>query len=124
MTVSLPSTGFKFMKCAGVLLVAATLIFASCKDGKDGVLSKEKMQAVLTDINIAEIYATMSEDSTHPRGEKNPDSLGLYYKIIFDHHGIKKEDFDKSLAWYKAHPDDMDTVVNRMMGVVEKWNTK
>lgn len=124
MTVSLPSAGLKFAKRAGVFLLAVAFVFASCKDKKEDVLSKEKMQAVLTDINIAEIYATMSEDSTHPRGEKNPDSLGLYYKIIFDHHGIKKEDFDKSLAWYKTHPDDMDTVVNRMMGVVEKWNTQ
>ena len=58
-----------------VFMVAA---FASCEDSQKGILSKDKMQAVLLDINIAEVYSTMSEDSTHPRGEKNPDSLALY----------------------------------------------
>ena len=108
-------------------ILPAVFVFAalaSCEDGKKDILPKEKMQAVLLDINVAEVYSTMSEDSTHPRGEKNPDSLALYYKTIFSHHGITRQEFDKSMAWYKTHPDEMDTIVNRMMGVVERWNAK
>lgn len=99
-------------------------MFASCEDGKKDILPKEKMQAVLLDINIAEVYSTMSDDSTHPKGEKNPDSLALFYKTIFSHHGITKQEFDRSMAWYKTHPAEMDTIVNRMMGVVERWNAQ
>jgi hypothetical protein len=115
------------LKLAPRYLLPALLLLlntTACEESRKDVLSKEKMQAVLMDINVAEIYCTMTEDSTHPKGEKNPDSLGVYYKIIFDHHGITKAEFDKSLSWYKSHPDEMDTVVNRMMGVVEKWNTQ
>ena len=107
-----------------LVLFFAVSLLPACADEKDGVLPAAKMEKVLLDINIAEGYSTMSADTAYPRGEKNADSLALYYKIIFDHHGITKDEFDKSMAWYKTHPDEMDTIVNRMMGAVEKWSAK
>ena len=103
--------------------VAALLLLHSCKmnDNKQAPVSREKMQEILTDINIAEVYSTMVLDSTHKGGTKNEDSLAAYYHYIFEHHHITKEEFEKGMIWYKAHPDEMDSVINGMMPVVEKW---
>jgi len=79
------------------------------------------MQQILLDINIAEVYSTMVHDSLHTAGAKNEDSLAMYYNDIFAHHKVSRQEFEKSLAWYKAHPDDMDSMVNQMLPTVEKW---
>ncbi len=78
------------------------------------------MEQILLDINLAEAYSTMVRDSLHKLGNKNPDSLAKYYKDIFNHHNVTREQFEKSLYWYKAHPDDLDTLVNNILPVVTK----
>lgn len=102
---------------------AAIMLLHSCKpnDSKKAPISREKMQQILTDINIAEVYSSMVIDSTHKGGTRNTDSLAAYYHYIFEHHHITKEEFDKGMVWYRAHPDEMDSVVNGIMPVVERW---
>ena len=81
------------------------------------------MQKVLLDINLAEAYSQNIKDSLHRRGSKNIDSLAVFYKDIFEHYHITKEQFAQSMDWYKSHPEDLDTVYNKMIPVVLKWQS-
>jgi uncharacterized protein YcaQ len=100
------------------LVLCSSLI--SCKDfsKKEDILPKETMEKILLDINLAESYSTMVRDSAHKLGNKHPDSLATYYRDIFAHHKVTREQFEKSLAWYKKNPDDMDTLINEIIPVV------
>lgn len=106
-------------------LFTVSLALGSCNMNaeKDAHLPKEKMQQILLDINLAEAYSTMAKDSLHKTGAKNIDSLAAYYTAIFRHHKITQQQFQSSLAWYKLHPNDMDSLFNNIMPVVTKLQT-
>ena len=97
-----------------LLLLAAA---ASCKKNTDHLPVKE-MSHILMDIHLAESYSTTRTDSNYKGGAKNMDSLASYYKDIFAHYNITAEEFNKSLDWYKAHPDQMDSIYTAMMPAV------
>jgi hypothetical protein len=104
------------------ILVASTLL--SCHfSGKtdDTHLPPNKMEKVMLDIHLAESYSLLIKDSLHKVGEKNADSLAVYYKAIFSRHGITPEQFNQSMSWYKNHPEDFDSVYNRMIATAVKW---
>jgi hemoglobin-like flavoprotein len=83
-------------------------------------INKEKMQAILLDINMAESYSTMVKDTLRGTSTKNPDSLATFYKTIFKHYGITREEFDKSMAWYKARPNEMDSLFSGIIPIATK----
>ncbi len=78
------------------------------------------MQKILLDVNLAESFSITVKDTLHRGGTKNLDSLAVYYKDIFAHHHITAEEFTSSLAWYKDHPDELDTLYNNIIPVVGK----
>ncbi len=105
-----------------LFLFVVCLLSVSCKESAEkNHLSKEQMQAIMLDINLAEAYSTITVDSNYHKGSKNADSLAAFYKTVFSHHGITEQQFQSSLTWYKSHPEDMDTVFNNMIPIVEKW---
>jgi len=80
----------------------------------------KKMEQVLMDVSLAETYSTMTSDNQHTRGVKNSDSLSVYYKTIFAHYDITQNEFDESMQWYKAHPEELDTVYSHMIATIGK----
>jgi hypothetical protein len=99
------------------------LLLLSCKDmlkKDEPPVAPEKMQKVLLDLHIAEVYSSMLTDSSHQSREKNPDSLAAFYSDVFTHHGVSKNDFDKGIEWYKAHPEEMDSLYNNIITEVGK----
>ncbi len=108
------------------IIVFSVLLFAvACKNGgMDGDhLAPDVMGKVLLDVNMAEAYSVNVIDSMRRTGLKNTDSLAVYYKSIFAHYKITKEQFSKSLEWYKAHPEEMDSVYKKIIPVADKWAT-
>ena len=88
-------------------------------------LPPAKMQQVLYDIHLAEAYSTMAvKDSTRRRGERNMDSLALYYATIFQHHKLNPAQFQESLQWYKQHPEELDSIYSKMIPDMLKLETK
>lgn len=85
---------------------------------KETHISPDVMAELMVDIQMAETYSTMVKDSVHINGKKNPDSLAAFYKDILAHHNITMEQFSKSLEWYKAHPNEMDTLYNDMIPIL------
>jgi hypothetical protein len=104
------------------IAVSLLLTTSSCNDkgAKDAPIPREKMQRLLLDINIAEVYSGMTKDTLHKPGTKNADSLTAFYTDVFAHHQVTHEEFEQALVWYKAHPDEMDSLVNAIMPEVER----
>ena len=109
------------------ILLAAAAIMQSCRNKSNfsgDHLSPKVMQKVLLDITLAESYSITVKDSLHRAGQKNMDSLAVYYKDIFAHYKITEQQFTQSLTWYKNHPDDLDTVYNNIIPIVARWQTQ
>lgn len=116
---------YSSVSCNARLMVLAIMVFmaTSCNDKKKEEathLSREVMQKVLLDVNIAEAYSTMVKDTVHKVTGKNYDSLAVYYKGILAHHKVSADQFTQSLRWYKLHPEEMDSIYVKMIPVAEQ----
>lgn len=102
----------------GILL----LTLLACNNAEDKPhLSKEKMRDILLDINIAESYSSMVRDTIYGIGTKNADSLAAFYKAIFTHHHISRQEYEASLAWYKSNPAEMDSLFSSLVPTATAW---
>ena len=99
------------------------VIVAGCKQMPGAHLPKKTMEDVLFDITLAESYSTMAHDNQHVAGTKNVDSLAVYYKEIFQHNRVTKDDFESSMVWYKKHPDQLDTIYAHVLTKMTKVQT-
>jgi len=79
--------------------------FACIRDNKvpKDVIPQNQMRKIMWDLMRADAYVTdfVMKDSTR---DKKIESTKLYEKI-FDIHGITREAFKKSLAFYQSRPD-------------------
>jgi hemerythrin superfamily protein len=103
-----------------VFIGVVGILFSACDSNelKAPPIPKEKMERILLDINLAESYSTMVKDSSYKVGQKNSDSLGTYYKEIFDHYHVTAEEFQTSLSWYKARTNEIDTLFSEILPIV------
>ncbi len=94
-----------------IAVLLLCLIIAACSK-KDGAhLPANKMEGLIMDIEMAETYSTMTKrDSTLPLSVRNTDSLAYYYKEIFAHHKVSAAEFQSSMTWYSAHPEQLDSI--------------
>ena len=89
------------------------ILFLSCKSSvpKD-VLPPKKMQAVLWDVMRADMMVnTLSaRDTSLDKFAKNTE----LYQQIFRIHGITKEQFKRSINYYRTHPVLMQTTFDSL----------
>ncbi|OJW81306.1 MAG: hypothetical protein BGO69_04370 [Bacteroidetes bacterium 46-16] len=105
------------------LVLLVFYLLPACKTGNEGNgISPAKMRQILYDMNAAEVYSVMvkKEDSSILNRGKNSDSLARYYNEILAHYKVSKEEFDKSMLWYKAHPAKLDSIYNDMISELAK----
>ncbi|MBN8667214.1 MAG: DUF4296 domain-containing protein [Chitinophagales bacterium] len=78
----------------------------------DDILSQEKMKLVLWDLARSDQFVTdfVSKDSNL---NKKQESLRLYEEV-FALHQIKREEFRKSLDYYRMHPDLLRVVMDSL----------
>ena len=101
-------------------IIAAFLIVAACHT-ETNHMPPEKMQQVLLDLQLAEVYGSMAgTDSLKHTGLRNNDSLIVYYHDVLAHHNITLQEFTQSLDWYRHHPDQLDTIYVRAMDKLGK----
>lgn len=100
------------------LLIAFILVamLGACNDGKNTPpVSTEKMGKILTDIQLAEVYSSMVDDSLHRVMPKNQDSLAVYYKEVFAHNKVTQKEFEAAMDWYKSNPELLDSAYKYMI---------
>ena len=95
----------------------------SCHKMTGDHLPQKTMEQVLYDVSLAESYSSYARDNNHIMGSKNTDSLAVFYKQIFEHYHITGDDFNQSMTWYKAHPDDLDSLYNHILTRIGKVQT-
>jgi len=98
-----------------ILIFFSLMYLFSCKNNNasgDEILSKKKMQAVLWDVIQADVYSNqiIKHDSTKNSAVEN----ARLQQQIFTIHKITKTTFDKSYAYYQAHPDDMQAILDSL----------
>lgn len=80
------------------------MLLVACGDGKpSGVISEEKMKAVLWDVAMAGEYANgyiYYKNPTQNRAAINNELMNEIFRL----HDITKKEFDKSLEYYKKNP--------------------
>ncbi len=110
------------MKRVLLCCVLCLILLSGCSMRPWGVLSHDKMVAVLLDVHIAEA-AMKVVDTSAKRIERQE-----YYNTVFGKHNITKEQFDKSLDWYSHHPkllievyDDVKIEAERLQERVEAY---
>lgn len=112
------------MKYSILLIFVSIICFASCHQQETDHLPAQKMQQILLDVSTAEAYSiVMPKDSTKKTSDKNEDSLAVFYKRILKHYNISQAEFDKSMDWYKKHPDELDTIYTKMIPEMTKLDT-
>lgn len=101
------------MKWNLIILFWGTIIFFSCngsKDGKQEILNQDKMANVLYDVLLAESYV---ESYLMKDTMLNKDSLlKLEMDKVLKVYGITSKTFSESYLYYKAHPVEMETVMD------------
>ena len=97
-------------------------MFAACSSPDGDGIPPEKMQHILYDMNAAEAYSTMvkKEDTSNFNMGKNSDSLARYYNEILAHYNVTREQFDKSMLWYKKNPSKLDSLYYHMAPDIAK----
>ena len=84
----------------------------------------QQMGKMLLDIQLAEVYSTLSKNDSLHRNIKDPDSLALYYKEVLNHYKVTPDEFDQSLNWYKAHPEELDTIYEKMLPQLSAYQAR
>ncbi|MHC1708284.1 MAG: DUF4296 domain-containing protein [Bacteroidales bacterium] len=97
-------------------------IFFSCSSEPkipEGVLEKEKMIEVMVDFQITE--ASVLYQQNHQKDIKF--YTNYYYENVLKKHGISRDDFRKSIDYYKSYPEELDNmygeVLSRLSGLQE-----
>lgn len=93
----------------GVMMVA---VFAACGGEKlpAGVLDKDRMELVLTDVILAEAFAEsyLSADTTKRLKQLYTQELDKVLAI----HKVSPKDFQASIQYYKSQPDQFKVVID------------
>ena len=83
-----------------------------------GIINKEKMQSILWDVFQADAF---TEQFIKRDTSKNAalEYAKLQHKI-FAVNRVSKESFEKSYAWYKAHPAILHTILDSITAKAER----
>ncbi len=96
-----------------------TLVLPSCDGVSRAPIDRDKMTAILYDMNLAETWSTFSSGANMTQA-KNTDSLAIYNITILKHHDVTLEEFQKSMEWYKMHTDEIDSIYVRLAKIYAK----
>ena len=98
------------------LVLLILLIFSNCSGKNEipaDILSKEKMQEVIWDIIRADEFVTIFIWKNDSAINRLAESSQLYDQV-FSIHDITKVRFQKSLAFYRNHPDQLKIIIDSL----------
>lgn len=99
------------------------LSFLACKE-KYTPLSHAKMSKILMELHIAESYAQFATKDSNQTSYKNEDTLLLYNAQILMNNKISEQEFQKSIDWYKVHPELLDSIYQKILSDIAILTSK
>ena len=98
-----------------LLCVALAILYTSCDNRPEGVLSKGDMKRVLYD------YHKVQGMMSNVQGD-NQWTEQQYLDAVFEKHGITQAIFDSSLVWYNAHADVLKDIYTDLKQTITEEN--
>ena len=100
--------------------ISVFFFFFSCGGSKQeqipvGVLAKDKMVKILSDIQLAEGELTFNNSQTII----DPAADTISYSVIFANNKIKKADYDSSMKYYTLHPELLNEIYDEVINKLE-----
>ncbi|MEQ1800164.1 MAG: DUF4296 domain-containing protein, partial [Lacibacter sp.] len=105
-----------FIYCSIILLI-------SCSDKNnipEGVLSPKKMQAVLTDILVADVLN--NDRILKDTSLKLPSENASYFLKIFQLHNTTRNEFNRSYNFYLKRPDLLKVITDSVSSDISRRN--
>lgn len=102
------------LKRYGIVIMLGIMLLA-CSKVPRGILSEKKMQAVQTDMQIAEAMISENHDNFQDDVQKK-----ALYESVFRKHGITQADYDTALVWYGRHLDIYIKVYDRILADLDE----
>ncbi|MDE6552274.1 MAG: DUF4296 domain-containing protein [Muribaculaceae bacterium] len=96
------------------------LLAAGCSKRPKGILSEDKMVAVMTDLQIAEAYDRSGDANGYLQG-RDREMLG---RGILMQHGVTPEEMDSTLAWYGRNMDEYPKLYKKIDAELNKRQLK
>ena len=101
-----------------------SLILLSCGNPKteipQDILSKNSFIGLLKDIHLAEAKFELHKT----KGMENAkNELAHNYSTIYETHEITPDDFDKTLAYYAQHPEQLEKIYTHVLEQLTKDKT-
>jgi len=90
-----------------LLICSFPLLLISCsrkEEVRDDVLPEKKMQVVLYDLMRVDQFLAGFVFSHDTSLNKRVESIKLY-KRVFETHQVSRDDFQKSMTFYRSHPE-------------------
>lgn len=97
-----------------ILILVLPVLFFSCAKKNSipaDVLPPEKMEAIMWDMMRADQFLTDYVFSKDPQKDKDKESVVLYKKILSIHQ-VSKDEFQRSITYYKNHPKQLAVVLD------------
>ena len=101
-----------------LLLVLLVVLFFSCKqDNKvpGNIIEPVRMQELMWDLFRADAFITNFAGKNDTAFKQLKESV-LLYRQVFEVYATNKEEFQKSLTWYKQHPAAMKKILDTLQG--------
>lgn len=99
-----------------VISLLTTALLFSCDSMKEKPpIADDKMEQLLIDLQMAEVYSSITRDSVNNVTTKNIDTLAAYHRDILKHHNLTLDQFHNIVAWYKDHSEKLDSVYARAL---------
>ncbi len=106
-----------------IILYCSIILVISCSDKNnipEGVLSPKKMQAVLTDILVADVLN--NERILKDTSLKLPAEDASYFLKIFQLHNTTRNEFSRSYNFYLKRPDLLKVITDSVSSDISRRN--
>jgi hypothetical protein len=103
------------------IFILLSVLFFSCKPFNPTKIDIEKLAYIITDIHIAENYASnnFSDSVNNKYQNKNTDTLKRYYQIIFNKYNVSVADFKHDYKYYQASSKLGDTLYKKSAKILD-----
>jgi hypothetical protein len=81
----------------------------------DGILVKEELVPILTDIHLAQAAIGINQSSDSSRY-----SIDDYKSYLFNYYHISKQKYDSSLSFYSLHPEMLNEIYKEVINELSK----
>jgi len=102
-----------FIGVTSLILILAACDFSSEMDEEiqEGIIPEDKMVVILADMQISEAYLS----DIRKTSERLKDSTLLYYKKVYKKNKITKDQFEKSLFFYKTDLENLEQIYTKVV---------